>query len=129
MASYLSESWFEEVRAAVAAATPPVVAGDGVTLQQVVTGGPDGEVRYWLRVAEGAASVERGDAERPDATVTSSYETAAAVHQRQRSVEQAFLAGELRLAGDLAVLVAHQAALAGLDAAVDAVRARTTYAV
>jgi alkyl sulfatase BDS1-like metallo-beta-lactamase superfamily hydrolase len=121
VARYLSEAWFEEV----AAATP--TGTDGLTLQQVVTGTPDGEVRYHVGVSNGSAWVRAGQAEAPDATFTEDYSTAAAVARGELSVHTALLEGRIRVAGDMAVLSARQDELAGLDPVPWAVRAATTF--
>ncbi|HEX2700787.1 MAG TPA: SCP2 sterol-binding domain-containing protein [Acidimicrobiales bacterium] len=129
MAAYLSPAWFDDLDRTARAADGlgPVTAGAQVVIQQVVTGLPDGDVRYWIRVDDGAIQVGRGDAERPDATVTQSYATAVAVSRGELAVEDAILAGRAKLAGDIGVLVRHQAALQGVAAALAAVRERTTY--
>lgn len=129
MAAYLSPAWFDDLDRTARAANGlgPVTAGAQVVIQQVVTGLPDGDVRYWIRVDDGAIQVGRGDAERPDATVTQSYATAVAVSRGELAVEDAILAGRAKLAGDIGVLVRHQAALQGVAAALAAVRERTTY--
>ncbi len=121
MARYLSEAWFEEV----ARATPAGV--DGLMLQQVVTGTPDGEVRYHVGVSLGAAWVRPGQAEAPDATFTEDYATAAAVARGELSVHAALLEGRIRVAGNMAVLSARQDELVGLDPLPAAVRAETTF--
>lgn len=127
---YLSPAWFEEVSAAARRSERlrPTAAGARVTIQQVVTGGPDGEVRYWVRLEDGAVEAGPGDAaERADATVTESYETAAAVSRGELEVEAALLAGRIRLSGDVGVLLRNQAALQAVGAAFAEVRDRTTY--
>lgn len=129
MAAYLSPAWFDEVNEAARTDLQlhPDSAGGRVTVQQIVTGGPGGEVRYWVRVDDGRLDIGTGAAEEPDATVTQSYETAAAVTRGELDVEAAILAGRIRLSGDVGVLVRHQAALRGVAGAFGAVRARTTY--
>lgn len=129
MAAYLSAEWFDDVNAAARAdeGLAAAAAGARVTLQQVVTGAPDGEVRYWVRVADGVVEAGPGQADGADATVTSSYETAVAVSRGELAVEQAVLEGRVRLAGDVGLLVRSAAALGGVAAAVAGVRDRTTY--
>jgi hypothetical protein len=122
VARYLSEAWFDEVTAAT-----PSGADGGLCLQQVVTDTPDGEVRYHVRVRDGMAWVRAGQSERPDATFTGDYGTAAAVSRGELSVHAALLAGRVRIAGNMAVLSAHQDELVGIDPVPAAVRATTTY--
>lgn len=130
MARYLSPAWFAEVEAAARARRPSprpgVAVGGTLTLQQVVTGGPEGDVRYWLRVGDDTLVVGVGDAA-ADVTLVQSWETAVSVATGTASSEAAFLAGRVRLTGDLGALVTHQAALQRLDAVFAEVRARTSY--
>ncbi len=121
MARYLSEAWFDEV----ATATP--TGADGLILQQVVTGAPDGEVRYHVGVSAGTAWVRPGQAAAPDATFTEDYATASAVARGELSVQAALLEGRIRVAGNMAVLSARQDELADIDPIPAAVRAATTF--
>ena len=129
MPAYLSPAWFDEVNAAARDSDHlrSTTAGVRVTIQQVVTGGPAGDVRYWVRLDDGAVEAGPGEAGRADATVTQSYETAVAVSRGELSVEQALLEGRVRLAGDIGLLVRHAGALGGVAAAFGQVRDRTTY--
>lgn len=130
MAAYLSPAWFDDINESARTddGLRTVTAGARVTIQQVVTGGPAGDVRYWVRVDDGSVEAGPGDAEEPDATVVQSFDTAVGMSRGELAVEDALLAGRARLAGDVGVLVRHQAALQGVAAALGAVRARTTYA-
>ncbi|MGH9153204.1 MAG: SCP2 sterol-binding domain-containing protein [Acidimicrobiales bacterium] len=129
MAAYLSAAWFEEVNAAARAdeALAAATAGARVTLQQVVTGAPGGEVAYWVRVDDGVVDAGLGRADRPDATLTSSYATAVAVSRGELALDQALREGRVRLAGDVGALLGSAAALGGMAGAFAEVRDRTTY--
>lgn len=129
MAAYLSPAWFDALNQVartderVRAAT----AGARIVLQQVVTGGAAGEVRYWVRVDDGSVEVGAGQADEPTATITQSHATAVAVSRGELAVEDAILAGRARLSGDIGSLARHQAALQGVAAALGAARLDTTY--
>ncbi|MDP9401986.1 MAG: SCP2 sterol-binding domain-containing protein [Actinomycetota bacterium] len=133
MARYLSQAWFDEVNEAARSSSSlqQATAGARLTLQQVVTGGREGDLRYWVRVEDGSVQVALGDAQAarlaPDATVIQSYETAAAVSRGELSTEDAFLDGRIRLHGDIAVLLRHQSVLNSLGEAFAEVRRRTEY--
>ena len=129
MAVYLSSDWLDEVnRAARAdAGLEASTAGARVTIQQVVTGGPSGDVRYWVRVNDGAVEVGAGEAAVADATVTQSYTTAVALSRGELTVEDALQAGLCRIAGDIALLVRHQSALLGVGGVLAVVHPRTSY--
>ena len=128
MARYLTAEWFEAVSAAVE--RRPVGGGDGggrLTLQQVVTGGPDGEVRYWVRLDGDRLEVGLGEADAADATISQSYETAVAVVTGKTEVQTALLAGDIRLSGNMRALLDNQPALRGLDTVLSDVRRRTSF--
>jgi putative sterol carrier protein len=123
VARFLSEAWFGEVAAAAA----PADHEPALVLQQVVTGTPDGEVRYHVAISEGRAVVGRGQAARADATFTQSFDTASAVARGELAPEAALLAGRIAVAGDMTSLSQRRDGLAGIDALTRAVRAATTY--
>jgi len=128
MARYLSAKWFEEVNAAAGQLpSAEVTVPARLTLQQLVTGGPDGDVRYWVRMAGGTVEAGLGEAESPDATISQSYDTAVAVVRGQTRVQTALMSGDIRVSGDVATLVDHHESLQSLDAALADVRRRTTY--
>lgn len=130
MADYLSPKWLDDLNGAARSddGLRAATAGAHVVIQQVVTDGPAGDVRYWVRVDDGSVEVGPGDAERPDAVVTQSYDTAVAVSRGDLAVEDALLAGRARLTGDVGLLVRNQAALLGVAAALGAVPGHTVYA-
>ena len=126
MARYLSPEWFADVAAHSPA---PVPGGAAVVIGQVVTGAPEGEVRYRVVVADGAATLVAGDEPPADVTFTSDYATAAAVASGELSMQAALGAGRVRVGGDLARLAAAVSAgeLPQVDPVPAAVRASTTW--
>lgn len=140
MARFLSAAWFEEVDRALGSAAGAPDAngtpdGDGasgdvrpeLTVQQVVTDSPDGEVRYFLEIGSGGVVLRRGQAGRADATFTEDYATAAAIAGGELSPQDALLAGRIRVAGNLSALLEHRNALAALDALPAELRKATTF--
>ena len=125
MARFLSDAWFKEVEAAGGAAPP--AENSVAVLQQIVTGAPDGEVRYHVIVAGGRAVLVPGPAGAADATFTEDYATAGAIARGELTTQAALLSGQIRVAGNMAALSARQDDLAGLDPVPPAVRAGTTY--
>jgi SCP-2 sterol transfer family protein len=113
VARFLSEAWFEAVMASTDSAgydeTDETDETDdtdesSLHLQQVVTGTPDGEVRYGVRLARGRAIVIRGPVKDADVTFTEDYPTAAAIARGELSAQAALLAGRMRVSGNLATL-------------------------
>ncbi len=128
MARYLSPEWFDDLNAAPQQrADPAPPPAHRLSLQQVVTDAPEGEVRYWVRLDEGRVTAGLGEAETPDAVITQSYETAVGVVMGDIRVQTALMSGEIHLTGDIATLIDHQDALRGLDATFSDLRSRTSY--
>jgi len=128
VARYLSPEWFDDLNATARSRPEPApVDSAHLSLQQVVTGGPDGDVRYWVRLDEGKVTAGLGEAESPDAVISQSYDTAVGVVRGDTRVQAALMSGEIRLAGNIATLIDHQDALRGLDETFAELRARTSY--
>jgi hypothetical protein len=121
---FLSPEWLETMSATTAPAAPAA----SISVRQRVTGGPDGDVVYVLRLAGGQARFEAGEAAGPaDVELATDYETAAAISQGLLSPASAFAAGRLRVGGAVNALVTHQEALDELGKVLASVAASTTY--
>lgn len=77
-------------------------------LQFVVTGAPEGEVHYYLKVADGRAEMALGDLEDADASVTSDHDTAAALSKGDLNVQMAFMTGKIKVGGNMAKIMMNQ---------------------
>jgi hypothetical protein len=97
MARFLSPDWFDEV----AQPDPEPVL---LTIRQVVTGGPDGEIRYAVLVGERGVSVSPEEPADADVTFMESWETASAIARGELAPQQAFADGRLRVEGDVRLL-------------------------
>ena len=128
MAPYLSPEWIDELHRALSAdaAVRQATADVAITVQQVVTGGPDGDVAWHVVVDHGTVAVRPGVLDDADVTFRQNHETAVQVAAGELSAQAAFMVGLLTVTGDVAKLIAHQAAFTGIDVATDAVRARAT---
>lgn len=118
MAVFLSDEWFAELE------SRPVGTDVTFRVDQEV-----GDLRYRVEVAGGTLRVIRDPApdEPPDATLTMAYRTAMELASGRRTAHDAFLAGEVRFAGDPRRLQELAAAFASLGEALAAVREGTTY--
>jgi putative sterol carrier protein len=123
--AFLSDAWLDELDAAARAATVP----DDLELvvQQVVLGERGLEVSYALRISGGAASVAAGRADDADVTFTQDRATAEAIAKGELSAQMAFLAGQLRVGGDLRSALERSRAVLDLDDLFAQVRAATTW--
>ena len=115
MARFLSDEWFEAataLREQYADQLPDVAVR--LRINQIITDVPfgDGEVRAYLDTSNGTVEFLPGEADEPDAIVTTDYETARimVVDQDQQAAMQAFMAGKVRVQGDMMKLMAAQAA-------------------
>jgi hypothetical protein len=127
MPAFLSGEWFERLAEAMAASAHVDTDHGAITVQHVVTDSPDGEVSWFVRVANGAAKLERGRAPAPDVILTQDFSTASAVSRGELSPAAAFAAGRLRIGGRPGLLVRHHDTFSRLRDAAAAVHARTVY--
>ena len=119
MAKYLTPEWVDDLdRAAQASDAIRVAAPDLVlVVEHAVTGLAEGTVRYHIEFDHGVARLRFGPAVRADASFTEDHETAVAVSTGAINAQSAFMAGRLRVSGDMDKLMAAQPAFAALDAA------------
>lgn len=129
VAQYLSDEWIERADAALAANADlaEVAAEVDLTIQYEVSGAPVGKRSYALRLERGTASIEDGP--HPDAPVTFTldYRTAAAIARGETSAQAAFMRGDLKLGGDMTVLIRQHDLLGALDDAMAELRADTDF--
>ncbi|MDQ2826939.1 MAG: SCP2 sterol-binding domain-containing protein [Actinomycetota bacterium] len=124
---FLSPEWLDRIASTASASTASAPApGVSLAIHQRVTGGPDGDVEFTIRLDQGACRVEPGPGA-ADVDITEDYATASAISQGHLTPSAAFAAGRLQLQGSIGLLVAHQATLAALGAGMGAMAAATTY--
>ena len=119
---FLSPEWLDRMQSATAEASPDAT----VSVHQRVTGGPDGDVEYTLRVAGGRVTFEPGPGA-ADVELVSDYDTAAAISRGELSPAKAFAAGRLHVQGSVTSLVAYQEVFADLGMLLAGVAGATTY--
>jgi alkyl sulfatase BDS1-like metallo-beta-lactamase superfamily hydrolase len=129
VARYLSDEWFDEVNRAAADHDQLLTdaAGVDLTIQQVVTGGPEGDVRYTVRVRDGKVAMARGDDPTADVTFTEDWDTARQVAAGEVNAPTAFMTGRIRVSGNVAALLDAQGSLVGLDKVFAELRERTSF--
>jgi putative sterol carrier protein len=129
MARFLSAEWLEQVAAAARDDPELQAAASGVslTVQQVVTDGPDGEVAWHVRLGDGSVEIAQGRAPDAEVVITQSHETATEVGRGGLSPAEAFATGRLKLAGQVGLLIRHQPAFEQLGLALAAVQEATTF--
>lgn len=120
---FLTQEWAAAVTAALNSSDEFAAAARGhrARVQQVVTGGPAGDAKYYLAIDSGQAQLGLGELENAEATVTQSYETAVAISKRDLPPQQAFMQGKLRVNGNLMKLLQLQEVLSAFGKAVSSV--------
>ena len=110
---FLSPEWMEAakaVREKYAEQSSEITIS--VRMNQVITDVPfgDGEVKLFLDTSSGSLVMESGELETPDLTLTTDYDTAKKifVDQDQAAGMQAFMAGKIKVQGDMMKMMAMQ---------------------
>ena len=127
MVQYLSDEWMQKADDALAASGALTASDADLEIQYEVAGAPGGKVAYALRVGGGSAGIDAGP--HPDAPVsfTLDYPTAARIARGELSAQAAFMQGDLKLGGDVTVLIRQHELLGAIDDALAAVRADTEF--
>jgi putative sterol carrier protein len=99
---FLTEEWARAVTDALNSngAWKQAAAGKTVKIQNVVSA-PDGEKRYYLNLQDGDSEVSLGELPDAEATLSSDYETAAAMSRNELNATAAYMSGKLKIQGDL----------------------------
>jgi putative sterol carrier protein len=77
-------------------------------LQFNVSGTPEGDVPYYLQIADGAAAMDLGELDGADASVSSDYDTAIAISKGELNVQMAFMTGKIKVGGNMAKIMMNQ---------------------
>jgi putative sterol carrier protein len=104
MAKWLTQDWLDETRKM--AEGQPERPGASARMQYVVTGGPDGDVKYYW-VLESGKLLESQLGELPDAevTMTQTYEDAMKIQKGELDANAAFMQGRIKVSGNMAKLM------------------------
>ncbi len=104
MAKYLTQEWLDEGREL--AKDQPERAGASAKMQYVVTGGPDGDVKYYW-VLENGKLLESSLGEIADAdfTLTSTYDDSVAIAKGELDANAAFMQGKMKVTGNMGKLM------------------------
>ena len=110
---FLSDEWMTEakkIREEYAGKTPP--PAHSVKMNQIITDVPFGEgtINAHMDTSGGDVQMDTGHLDAPDVTVTLDYETAKAifVDGNPQAGMQAFMAGKIKVEGDMTKIMAMQ---------------------
>ena len=123
--AFLSNEWMTAVkgiREKYAAEASKVTTS--IRMNQVITDVPtevsaDGSVKLYFDTSSGDIVMDHGELETPDLTVTTDYVTARSilVDQDQAAGMQAFMAGKIKVQGDMMKMMAMQTSMPADDTA------------
>jgi hypothetical protein len=104
MSKYLTQEWLDEGREL--AKSQPERPGASATMQYVVSGGPDGEIRYYWVLKDGKLLESHlGKIDDPDLTLTLSYEDSVLIQSGELDPNAAFMQGRLKASGNMGKLM------------------------
>lgn len=117
---FLSEEWATEVTKLLQAdeGVEKAAKGQNITIQQNISGAPDGDTGNYLRVTEGVPEVVVGQADEAQITVNQSYETTVAMDKGELNPQAAFMQGKVKVQGNLLKLMQLQGLLSAVFKAV-----------
>lgn len=129
MPRFLSSEWIAQAHIAAQASMKlrESTANVEITIQQNVTGTPEGDVHYFIRVDHGKVEILEGIDENATVSFTQDWPTGVAMSNGTLSAQDAFTEGRLRLGGDIQAMVNVQDAFSDLDDVFVELRLTTTY--
>ena len=104
MSKWLTQEWLDETRQM--GESQPERPGATARMQYVITGGPDGEVRYYWILENGKLLESKlGDLPDADFSMTQSYDDALKIQRQELDANAAFMQGRIKVAGNMAKLM------------------------
>ena len=104
MAKYLTQEWLDQSREL--AKDQPERPGSSAKMQYVVTGGPEGDIKYYWVLENGKLlESQLGEIAEPDFTMTSTYEDSVAIAKGTLDANAAFMQGKMKVAGNTGKLM------------------------
>lgn len=105
MPKWLTQEWFDEQTKL--AEDQPERPGATARMQYVITGGPDGDVRFYWILEDGKLIENKlGTLDDPELTLTQSYEDAKKIQTGELDAQAAFMQGRIKAEGNMAKLLA-----------------------
>jgi len=104
MAKYLTQEWLDEGREL--AKDQPERPGASAKMQYALSGGPDGELKYYWVLEDGKLlESQLGEIAEPDFTMSMSYDDSVLIQKGELDVNAAFMQGRVKVAGNMGKLM------------------------
>ena len=104
MAKYLSQDWLDQGKKL--SETQPERPGATAKMQYVVTGGPEGDIKYYWVLENGKLQDSSlGELPDPDFTMTLSYADSVAVQKGEFDPNAGFMQGRMKVTGNMGKLM------------------------
>ncbi|MGH9124515.1 MAG: SCP2 sterol-binding domain-containing protein [Acidimicrobiales bacterium] len=99
MSKWLSQEWLDETKKM--AESQPDRPGASAKMQYVVTGGPDGDIRYYWLLEDGhLLENQLGDIEGAEITMTMTYDDARKIQEGELDPNAAFMQGRIKISNN-----------------------------
>jgi putative sterol carrier protein len=104
MPKWLTQEWLDESKKL--AESQPERPGASARMQYVITGGPDGDVKYYWVLENGKLLESQvGEMPDPEVTLTTTYEDALKIQKGELDANAAFMQGRVKVTGNMAKLM------------------------
>jgi putative sterol carrier protein len=104
MPKYLTQEWLDEVTKM--AEGQPERPGASAKMQYVVTGGPEGDIKYYWVLENGKLLENKiGETSDADFTLTLTYDDSVKVQQGELDANAAFMQGRMKVTGNMGKLM------------------------
>ncbi len=104
MAKWLTQEWLDEGRQL--AESQPERPGATARMQYVITGAPDGDVKYYWVLENGKLLESKlGEDDAAEVTLTQNYEDAMRIQKGELDANAAFMQGRIKVTGNMAKLM------------------------
>ena len=104
MSKWLSQEWLDESKKM--AESQPERPGASAKMQYVVTGGPDGDIKYYWVLENGKLQESvLGELADAEVTMTQTYEDAMKIQKGELDANAAFMQGRVKVTGNMAKLM------------------------
>lgn len=126
---YLSIEWINAVAEGInkSGEISAVAHDNPVSVTQIITGTPHGDITYHLESRDGKVSFAGGAAKVSDIAFTQDWATAVGVATGKVNAQEAFISGKIRFKGDHERVIATQPLFLALDVVFSSVNANTNF--